>query len=118
MKESTRQRVHDTNDEGLRRYIHDHLKVLAMFTADDCPICAQLATPFAQSAADEPFAAVLFLRLSSEESPVAKKLMQQKVAPFFVSYCQGCILECDTLTTEAEVLATLQRLRQFQPHTS
>ncbi|RYU78254.1 thioredoxin domain-containing protein [Hymenobacter persicinus] len=115
MKEADRQRVITTDDEGLRRYTHEHLKVFAKFTSDNCAICELLAPPFAKFADDEEFRSIVFLRLASEESPVARKLMQEKVAPFFVSYCQGRLLECDTLTTEAEVQAMLQRLREFLP---
>ena len=46
---------------------------------------------------------------------MAKKLMQEKVAPFFVSYCQGRMLECDALTQEQEILDMLQRLRAHRP---
>jgi thioredoxin 1 len=42
-------------------------------------------------------------------------MMQEKVAPFFVSYCQGRLLECDALTEEAQVVAQLRRLREFVP---
>ncbi|TGE28926.1 thioredoxin domain-containing protein [Hymenobacter metallicola] len=115
MQEADRQRIYDTNDEGLRRYTHDHMKVFAKFTSDNCAVCEQLAPPFSKFADDKPYETILFLRLASEESPVAKKLMQQKVAPFFVSYCQGKVLECDTLTTEAEVHGMLERLREFLP---
>jgi thioredoxin 1 len=41
--------------------------------------------------------------------------MQKRAAPFFVSYCQGRLLECDVLVTEAEVLAHLAHLRDFLP---
>jgi thioredoxin 1 len=41
--------------------------------------------------------------------------MQQLAAPFFVSYCQGRLLECDTLATEAEVVTQVARLRDFLP---
>lgn len=115
MKEKDRQRVYETNDEGLRRYTHEHMKVFAKFTSDNCEICQSLAPPFEKFANDQPYETILFLRLASEESPVAKKLMQQKVAPFFVSYCQGRILECDTLTAEQEVHDMLERLRTWLP---
>ncbi|GAA3927159.1 thioredoxin family protein [Hymenobacter algoricola] len=118
MKEVARQQVIDTNDEGLRRYTHDHLKVFVKFTSDNCEICEQLAPPFARFADDALFETILFLRLASEENPVARKLMQQRVAPFFVSYCQGRVLECDTLTTEAEVYDMLQRLRELLPQSN
>jgi hypothetical protein len=42
-------------------------------------------------------------------------MMKEKVAPFFVSYCQGHLLECDTLYREEEVLDMLRRLRYFAP---
>ncbi|GAA3997492.1 hypothetical protein GCM10022408_05260 [Hymenobacter fastidiosus] len=118
MKEAARQQIIDTNDEGLRRYTRDHVKVFVKFTAADCAICNQLAPPFAKFADDTPFESILFLRLASEENPVAQKLMQQRVAPFFVSYCQGQLLECDTLTTEDEVYQMLQRLRDFMPQSN
>jgi len=115
MKETDRQSVIDTNDEGLRRFTHEHMKVFAKFTSDGCAICEELAPPFTKFADEEPYRTILFLRLATEENPVARKLMQQKFAPFFVSYCQGQLLECDALTTEAEVHAMLQRLRDFLP---
>jgi thiol-disulfide isomerase/thioredoxin len=110
--------VLDTDDTGLRRLTHEHLKVLAKFTADDCDVCAALAPAVEQFAAEPAFAGILFLRLDAAENPVAQQLMNQRSAPFFVSYCQGRILECDTLTTHAELQAQLQRLRTFQPQVS
>ncbi|UOQ68079.1 thioredoxin family protein [Hymenobacter volaticus] len=115
MKEEDRQQVHDVNDEELRRLTHDHLKVFAKFTSESCEICELLAPPFAKFAGRENFKSILFLRLNSDENPVAKKMMQEKVAPFFVSYCQGRILECDTLTEEQHVSDMLQRLRELEP---
>jgi hypothetical protein len=115
MKVAERASVLDANDESLRRLTHEHLKVFAKFTSENCEICTLLAPPFTAFANQEAFKEILFLRLYSDENPVAKKMMQEKIAPFFVSYCQGCILECDTLTTEAEVHDMLQRLRVFVP---
>lgn len=115
MEESTRLNVVDTDDDGLRRLTYEHLKVFAKFTSPDCAICELLAPSFAKFADSDPFAGIRFLRLNSDENPVAQKMMQEKVAPFFVSYCQGRILECDTLFAEAEVHAMLTRLRQYRP---
>ena len=77
-----------------------------------------LAPSIEQFAAEPEFAGITFLRLDSAENPVARQLMNERAAPFFVSYCQGRILECDTRTTEAEVYAQLRRLRAFMPHTA
>lgn len=118
MNVSDRMRVVDATDESLRHLTHEHLKVFAKFTSENCDICERLAPPFAKFADQQPFEHILFLRLNSDENPVAKKMMQEKIAPFFVSYCQGRILECDTLTTEQEVRDMLQRLRDFMPATN
>ena len=118
MKDSTRLSILDTDDEGLRRLVHEHLKVFVKFTSPDCEICERLAPPFARFADEEPFAPILFLRLNSDENPVARKLMKEKLAPFFASYCQGHLLECDTLYQEDEVLTMLMRLREFMPQKS
>lgn len=115
MIEEARQQVVDTDDEHLRRLTHEHLKVFAKFTSENCAVCQALAPSFAQYADRPENVGILFVRLNSDENPVAKKLMQEKVAPFFVSYCQGRLLECDSLTTDAEVTAQLDRLRAFEP---
>jgi thiol-disulfide isomerase/thioredoxin len=118
MKVAERQRVHDVNDELLRQLTHEHLKVFAKFTSEGCDTCELLAPPFVKFSDDEEFKTILFVRLNADENPVAKKIMQEKVAPFFVSYCQGRLLECDMLTTEADVLGMLQRLREYMPLSS
>ncbi len=115
MTEEARQRVVDTDDEHLRRLTHEHLKVFAKFTSENCAVCAALAPPFTKFVDDPQNVGILFVRLNSDENPVAKKLMQERVAPFFVSYCQGRLLECDALTEEAQVVAQLDRLRAFVP---
>jgi len=115
MTEDARQHVVDTDDDHLRRLIHEHLKVFAKFTSENCAICAALAPPFDKFVDAPENVGILFVRLNADENPVAKKLMQQRVAPFFVSYCQGRLLECDALTEEAQVVAQLERLRAFVP---
>ncbi|RYY20437.1 MAG: thioredoxin [Cytophagaceae bacterium] len=115
MTEEARQHVVDADDEQLRRLIHEHMKVFAKFTSENCDICEALSPSFAKFVDDPENVGILFVRLNSDENPVAKKLMQQKVAPFFVSYCQGRLLECDALTADAEVIAQLDRLRAFVP---
>ncbi|MGI4734587.1 MAG: thioredoxin domain-containing protein [Janthinobacterium lividum] len=115
MTEEVRQRVVDTDDDHLRRLTHEHLKVFAKFTSEDCAICESLSPGFARFVDNPENVGILFVRLDTDQNPVAKKLMQQKVAPFFVSYCQGRLLECDALTTDAEVIGQLDRLRAFVP---
>ncbi len=106
----------DTDDAGLRRFTQDRLKVFAKFTADDCAVCKMLGPTFAKFAAEDEYEGILFVRLSSDENPVARQLMNERAAPFFVSYCQGRMLECDTCATDADVRALLDRLRKLAPH--
>ena len=115
MKISNLRQVHDVSDEQLRQLTHEHRKVFVKFTSENCAVCARLAPPFAKFADDDEFRYILFLRLNSDENPVAKKIMQEKVAPFFVAYCQGRILECDMLLAEQVVLAMLRRLQGARP---
>jgi len=110
--------VINTNDEGLRTLTHERMKVFAKFTSDNCPICELVAPGFAKYADDEAYEGILFVRLDSDENPVARHLMNQRAAPFFVSYCQGRMLECDTCETEAQMLDQLDRLRAMVPHTA
>lgn len=115
MTEEARRHVVDADDEQLRRLIHEHLKVFAKFTSDNCPACDALAPPFAKFVDAPENVGILFVRLDSNQNPVAKQLMQERVAPFFVSFCQGRLLECDAQTEESEVVAQLDRLRAFMP---
>lgn len=110
--------VIDTDDEGLRQYTHERLKVFAKFTSDSCQTCKLLAPGFAKFADDPEYQGILFIRLDSDENPVARHLMNERAAPFFVSYCQGRLLECDSLETEAAVRAQLDRLRAYVPQTA
>lgn len=103
--------VIDTNDEGLRTLIHDYPRVIAKFTAENCPVCDLLAPPFVQFSLENAYQKTLFLRLDVSENPVARKLMDTRVAPFFVTYCRGRLAECDTLFTEAQMQAMLQNLQ-------
>jgi thioredoxin 1 len=115
MTEESRQHVVDTDDDHLRRLTHEHLKVFAKFTSENCAACEALAPPFAKFVDNAENMGILFVRLDTDQNPVAKKLMEQKTAPFFVSYCQGRLIECDALTEEAQVVAQLERLRAFVP---
>ena len=115
MTDEDRQHVVDANDEELRRITHENLKVFAKFTSENCATCELLSPPFAKFAADPGYEGIAFVRLASDENPVARQLMDQRVAPFFVSYCQGRLLECDTRTTEEEVKSQLDRLRRYVP---
>ncbi|AYA36610.1 thioredoxin [Hymenobacter oligotrophus] len=109
-------RVTETNDAGLRTLIHDHMKVFAKFTsARDCEVCELLSPHFEHFSDDAAYEGIRFIRLDCDQNPVARKLMNERVAPFFVSYCQGRMLECDTRTTDAEVRAQLDRLRDYLP---
>lgn len=104
-------KIIDTNDAGLRTLIHDYPRVLAKFTSENCPVCKLLAPPFERYATEPRFQKTVFLRLDAAENPVARKMMDTKVAPFFVAYCRGRLVECDTLRSEEEVLQMLNNLQ-------
>lgn len=108
-------KIIDTNDAGLRTLIHDYPKVIAKFTSANCAICDLLAPPFEKFAADPVYQGIAFLRLDSDQNPVAKQMMDERVAPFFVIYYKGRMLECDTLKTEAEVQSYLAQLLAYAP---
>jgi hypothetical protein len=105
----------DTNDDGLRHYVHSLSKVFAIFSSVNCPICEVLEPAFAKLASEKLAQGIQFVRLSSQENPVAKRLMAEQSAPFFVSYRQGRMVECGTCVTEAEMLQHLTRLQNMAP---
>ena len=106
--------ITETNDAGLRQLIHDHPKVLVEFTAANCAICEQLQPIFELLATSQAYADIAFLRLAADQNPVAKQLMHKQAAPFFVSYCQGRLVHCDTLSTEEELRTQLNALQAYR----
>lgn len=106
-------KITDTNDEGLRTLIHDFPKVIAKFTSANCDICELLGPPFEKFSYNAAYQSVAFLRLDSDQNPVAKKMMDERVAPFFVTYYKGRMVECDTLKTEEQVRDMLNRLTAY-----
>jgi thioredoxin 1 len=102
----------ETDDAGLRQLVHEHPKAIAMFTADHCATCEHLRPIFELFATNKAYADILFLRLDANQSPVAKRSMQQQHAPLFVTYDQGRLLHCDTLHTEQQLRALLHGLHQ------
>lgn len=103
-----------TDDVGLRQFIYEHSKVLAMFTANHCATCAQLRPIFELFATNKAYAGIAFLCLEAAQNPVAKQAQQQQQhAPFFVSYNQGRLVHCDTLHTEHQLRAMLHALHQY-----
>lgn len=100
----------ETDDAGLRQLVHEHPKAVAMFTAAHCATCEHLRPLFEVFATNRAYTGIAFLLLNADQNPVAQQLMQQQVAPFFVTYCQGRLVHCDTLYTEQQVRALLNAL--------
>ncbi len=104
--------ITETDDTGLRQLVHEHPKAFAMFTAAQCAIGEQLRPIFELFATNQAYAGIAFLRLNADQNPVAKQVMAQQSAPFFVTYNQGRLLHCDALYTEQQVRAMLHALHQ------
>lgn len=107
--------IQEINDGLLRRLVHAHAKVFVEFTAPDCVLCRALQPHLEQLAADPAYQGIVFARLDAAENPVARLLMNQQQAPFFISYCQGRLLHCDTLPSEAHIRRALEFLHLFVP---
>ena len=105
----------EINDGQLRRLVHAHHKVFTEFTAAGCVLCQALQLVLERLAAEPAYQNIVFARLDAGENPVARQLMNQQQAPFFISYCQGRLLHCDTLTSEAQIRQALETLRLFVP---
>ena len=62
----------DTDDLSLRHLIHEHLKVFAKFTAEDCVICKLLGPGFAKFSDDKKYQGIQFVRLESGQMNVKR----------------------------------------------
>ena len=102
--------IMETNDAGLRQFINDRTKVFVMFPADHCATCAQRRTVVELCAINRAYTGIAFLHRNADHNPIARQAMQQQLAPFFTTYCQGRLVESHTLHTEQQVRALLNAL--------
>lgn len=100
----------DTTDDHLRHLVHAHPKTVAMFTASGCPHCEHLRPVVETLATNAAYESIAFVRLDAGQNPVAQHLLAQNGGPFFVTYCRGRLLHCETLYTESQVRALLHAL--------
>ena len=105
--------ITETDDTGLRQLVHEHPKAFVMFTDAQCAICEHLRPIFELFATNQAYAGIAFLRLNADQNPIAKQIMDQQIAPFFVTYDQGRLVQCNTLYTEQQVRAMLHALHQY-----
>ena len=97
-------------DDRLRHLVHAHPRTLAMFTASGCAHCDHLRPVVEILATNAAYANIAFVELEADQNPVAKHLLAQNGGPFFITYCHGRLVHCDTLYTESQVRALLHAL--------
>lgn len=104
--------ITETDDAGLRHLVHEYPKAFVIFTAASCASCEQLGAIVELFATNRAYTNSVFLRLNADQNPVAKQSMAQQAAPFFVTYDQGHVGHCATLSTEQQVRALLHALHR------
>ena len=104
--------ITETDDADLSQLRHEHPKASVMVTAAKCAICKQLRTDFLLSTTNRSCADIAFLRLHADQNPVAKQVMPQQAALFFVTYDQGRVVHGDTLHTEQQIRALRHALHR------
>ena len=100
--------LQDATDTDLRQIVYGHRCVLVKFVDADCTVCQALAPHLTHFANDPQYAHVLFLRLNAAENPVAAKSVTFTKAPFIAAYCEGRLVNCETVLTEGRIEEILQ----------
>jgi len=102
--------VIDATDASLRDILKVEKRVLVKFIDADCDICKALA-PIIESMSEElQYREIVFLRMNAAENPVSAVEVKLTKAPFFVGYRKRSLVQCRTMTTEAEVRELLGQL--------
>ena len=100
----------EITDERLRHLVHAQPKTVAMFTASGCARCERLRPVVETLAAEAAYAGIAFVRLDAGQNRVAEHLVARHGSPFFITYCRGRLVHCDTLHTESQVQGLLHAL--------
>lgn len=94
----------------LRHMVYAHPKTVAMFTARGCPHCEHLLPVVETLPTNAAYEGIAFVLLDAGQNAVAQQLLARHGGPFFVTYCRGRLLHCETLYTESQVRALLHTL--------
>ena len=102
--------VHETNDAQLPNFICKHAQVIVKFTAEDCPVCKELAPAYQELSEQERYRDIIFLKLDAEENPVTSKEVKQNGTPFIATYRNGVLKNYKLVSGENDIVIMLDEL--------
>lgn len=98
------------NDENLREHIHENSCVFVTYMSPTCGICESLMPSIRLLSQKPQYENIVFIEIDADENPVAKLEMHEKQLPFVNTYKKGLLIECDTVSTEYDVMKKLAKL--------
>ena len=99
--------------EDLRNLIYKEKFVTVKYYSEDCEKCKVLTDVFKKYSEDKKYSEILFMRMNSEENPVAKRLISEQKLPFMSSFKDGLLIESTTVSSEKEIKKVLDNLMEL-----
>jgi thioredoxin 1 len=97
-------------DDNLRKHISEHECVFVTYITPDCPVCNSLMPSIRLLSQKQTYENIHFVEIDANENPVAKIEMMEKQLPFVITYKKGLLIECETVSTEYDVVHKLDKL--------
>jgi hypothetical protein len=80
----------------------------------DCPGCKEINELFEVFSKDPQYAHVKFLWVDSRNNPIAEQFIKKKQTPFIATFKEGFLVECDNISTDAELRNIIHRAIEFK----
>ena len=103
----TTQRI---DENHLHDAISSHQYVVVMYSSLICEVCASLLPAYTMLSKSELYTDVLFLQIDSEDTPVAKQVVDTYAAPLLVAYKDGKVAEGHAVYNEQGMVKMLDHL--------
>lgn len=102
--------VISANDDTVRDHIGSNSCVFVTYMSPSCHVCQSLMPSIQKLSIQPSYENIVFVEIDADENPVAKIEMQEKQLPFIVTYKDGLLIDCATVSTEYDILEKLKNL--------
>lgn len=82
--------------------------------ATDCEGCEEINDLFQKLDKSEDYKKVKFLWVDSRNNPIAEQFIKKRQTPFMAAFKDGFLVECNNVSTEAQLKGMIDRLFAFK----
>lgn len=100
-----------SNDSDYIKLLQEYRYVMIKYhTTKDCAVCRELLPVFERLSQQTEYEEIAFVRMDSQNNPVALKFVNERKLPFVAIFQNGLLIECKSVTSEQDLLNLLDQL--------